>query len=298
MDTTKFDGIVFIDTWQELNTLRYAGRVIHILCRKGNMGFTFQDTHYNISSRDYVILPNATLASEFSASDDFQGILMNLSEVFVTSIAIRSNYGIIGHLSLLRNPVMKLSERDFRICETALQYLRMRMEDEGHLFREELLGSLLTAHILDLYDIHARNSKELQVSERVTSLLRKFIELLYNGEYIRNRDLEFYASHLCITPHYLSEICKKVSGKPASYWIDRFTMQEITRLLRQKERSLTEIAERMNFSSVSYFSRYVQKRINLSPSEYRKYYIFKNFPFNPNQSLDFRQNADRNEQDA
>ena len=144
------------------------------------------------------------------------------------------------------------------------------MEDEKHFFREELLGSLLTAHILDLYDIHARSHKDLQVSERVTFLLRSFIELLYNGEYVRNRDLEFYASRLCITPHYLSEICKKISGKPASYWIDRFTMQEITRLLRQKELSLTEIAERMNFSSVSYFSRYVQKRISLSPSEYRK----------------------------
>ena len=270
MGDTKFDGIVFADTWQEINTLQYAGRVIHILCRKGNMGFTFQDTHYNVSSGDYVILPNAALASDFSASDDFQGILMNLSEAFVTSIAIRSNYGIIGHLSLLRNPVMKLSERDFRICEAALLYLRMRMEDEKHFFREELLGSLLTAHILDLYDIHTRNHKDLQVSERVTSLLRKFVELLYNGEYVRNRDLEFYASRLCITPHYLSEICKKISGKPASYWIDRFTIQEITRLLRQKELSLTEIAERMNFSSVSYFSRYVQKRINLSPSEYRK----------------------------
>ena len=270
MGDTKFDGIVFADTWQEISGLQYAGRVIHILCRKGNMGFTFQDTYYNIAAGDYVILPNATLASDFSASDDFQGILMNLSEAFVTSIAIRSNYGIIGHLSLLRNPVMKLSGRDFRICEAALQYLRMRMEDEKHFFREELLGSLLTAHILDLYDIHARSHKDLQVSERVTSLLRSFIELLYNGEYVRNRDLEFYASHLCITPHYLSEICKRISGKPASYWIDRFTMQEITRLLRQKELSLTEIAERMNFSSVSYFSRYVQKRINLSPSEYRK----------------------------
>ena len=270
MDTTEFDGIVFVDTWQEFNSLRYAGRVIHIFCLKGNMGFSFQDTHYNISYGDYVILPNAALASDFSASDDFQGILMNLSEAFVASIAIRSNYGIIGHLSLLRNPVMKLSGRDFRICEAALLYLRMRMEDEKHFFREELLGSLLTAHILDLYDIHARSHKGLQVSERITFLLRNFIELLYNGEYIRNRDLGFYASRLCITPHYLSEICKKVSGKPASYWIDRFTMQEITRLLRQKELSLTEIAERMNFSSVSYFSRYVQKRIHLSPSEYRK----------------------------
>ena len=269
MEDTKFDGIVFADTWRGISTLQYAGRVIHILCRKGNMGFAFQDTHYNISSGDYVILPNATLASGFSASDDFQGILMNLSETFVTSIAIRSNYGIIGHLSLLRNPVMKLSERDFRICEAALQYLRMRMEDEKHFFREELLGSLLTAHILDLYDIHARSHRDLQVSERITSLLRNFIQLLYNGEYIRNRDLEFYASRLCITPHYLSEICKKISGKPASYWIDRFTMQEITRLLRQKELSLTEIAERMNFSSVSYFSRYIQKRLGVSPTEYR-----------------------------
>ena len=108
------------------------------------------------------------------------------------------------------------------------------------------------------------------MSERISSLLRKFIELLYNGAYIRNRDLEYYASRLCVTPHYLSELCKKVSGEPASYWIDRFTMQEITRLLRQKELPLTEIAERMNFSSVSYFSRYVQKRLSLPPSEYRK----------------------------
>ncbi len=276
MGNTKFDGIIFADTWQEFNTLRYAGRVIHILCRNGNMGFTFQNTHYNISSGDYVILPNAAFASGFSASDDFQGIMMNLSETFVTSIAIRSNYGIIGHLSLLRNPVMKLSGRDFRICEAALQYLRMRMEDEGHFFREELLGSLLTAHILDLYDIHARSRKELQVSERITSLLRNFIELLYNGEYIRNRDLEFYASRLCITPHYLSEICKKVSGKPAFYWIDRFTMQEITRLLRQKELPLTEIAERMNFSSVPYFSRYIRKRLGVCPTEYRDNFLRNN----------------------
>ena len=269
MCDTKFDGIIFADTLQEFNTLRYAGRVIHILCRKGNMGFTFQDTHYNISAGDYVILPNAAFASGFSASDDFHGTLMSLSESFVTSIAIRSNYGIIGHLSLLRNPVMKLSGRDFSICETALQYLRVRMEDEKHLFREELLGSLLTAHILDLYDIHARSRKEPQVSERITSLLRNFIELLYNGEYIRNRDLEYYASRLCITPHYLSETCKRISGEPASYWIERFTMQEITRLLRQKELPLTEIAERMNFSSVSYFSRYIRKRLGVCPTEYR-----------------------------
>ena len=269
MGDTKFDGIVFADTWQEISTLQYAGRVIHILCRKGNMGFTFQDTHYNVSSGDYVILPNAALASDFSASDDFQGILMNLSEAFVTSIAIRSNYGIIGHLSLLRNPVMKLSERDFRICEAALLYLRMRMEDEKHFFREELLGSLLTAHILDLYDIHAKSRKISALSERKAVILKKFIDLLYAGSFINHRNLSFYAQKLFISEHYLSEICKEISCKPASYWIDLFTVKEIVRYLCQKQLTLSQIAEKLNFSSLSYFCRYFRAKTGLSPNAYR-----------------------------
>ena len=179
------------------------------------MGFTFQDTRYHIAAGDYVILPNATLGSDFSDSGDFQGIFMSLSDLFITSIAIRSNYGIIGHLSLLQNPVMKLSFHDFRVCKQAMLCIRERMEDKGHLFREELLGSLLTAHILDLYDIHARRREAVRLSEHITFLLRKFIELLYNGEYIRHRSLDFYASRLCITPHYLSALEAGLGGGSA-----------------------------------------------------------------------------------
>ena len=92
MEHTDFDGIIFADTLQDFNALRHTGRVIHILCSGGNMGFTFQDTRYHIAAGDYVILPNATLGSDFSDSGDFQGIFMSLSDLFITSIAIRSNY--------------------------------------------------------------------------------------------------------------------------------------------------------------------------------------------------------------
>ena len=100
-------------------------------------------------------------------------------------------------------------------------------------------------------------------------LLRRFVGMLYDGEYREHRDLAYYASRLCITPHYLSEVCRYTCGRPATYWIDRFTMQEITRLLACKELPLAGIAERLNFSSLSYFSRYVQKRLGTSPSTYR-----------------------------
>ncbi|WP_455641210.1 helix-turn-helix domain-containing protein [Parabacteroides sp.] len=269
MEKTAWDGIIFIDSVKEYDTAQYSEHVLHILCTEGSMSFIFQNVRYNILSGDYVILTNVSLASAFSESPDFRAVMMSLSAPFITSMAIRSNYGIIGHLSLLQNPVMKLSARDFQRCREDMERIRERLDDEGHLFREEMLGYLLMAHILDLYDIHVRGTALQPVPERTRYLLQQFIELLYHGEYIRNRDLSYYASRLYITPHYLSEICKKVSGKPATYWIDNFTLLEITRLLRQKELSLMEIADRLNFSSLSYFSRYVQKRIGVSPSEYR-----------------------------
>ena len=76
--------------------------------------------------------------------------------------------------------------------------------------------------------------------------------------------LLYLPSRLCVTLHYLSEICRKACGIPVTYWIDRFTLHEIANLLCQKELPLSEIAAGMNFSSFSYFSRYVSRHFGIS----------------------------------
>ena len=72
MTHTDFDEIIFADTLQEFNALRYAGRVIHILCSGGNMGFTFQDTRYNIAAGDYVICPTPHSYRNFRTPKTFK----------------------------------------------------------------------------------------------------------------------------------------------------------------------------------------------------------------------------------
>ncbi|MCL1613637.1 helix-turn-helix domain-containing protein [Phocaeicola plebeius] len=62
---------------------------------------------------------------------------------------------------------------------------------------------------------------------------------------------------------------KKASGFHANFWIDRFTITEITRLLCDKTLTLKEISKRMNFASVSYFCRYVMRILKVTPSEYK-----------------------------
>ena len=241
-------GIMFADRVAGFAPAYTPGRVLHILCVSGGMSFTLNDVRYNVGPHDYVILPDAALASDITESAD-----------------------AIGHLALLQNPVMRLSDGDFATCREALDTLRRRMADSGgHQFRNEMLGHLLMAHILDIYDIHARGMRLSDVTERTRQLLRRFIEMLYQGEYTAHRDLDYYASRLCVTPHHLSDVCRKVSGRPASYWIERFTLNGIKRMLSRKDVALGDVAERFNFSSMSYFSRSVQKKLGMPPSKYRK----------------------------
>ena len=141
MEQVIWDKIYFGDSINDCDPQKQFGHILHILCMEGSMSFVFHDVRYNIAKGDYVILPNRSLACSFSESSDFDAIIMSLSESFVTSMALRSNYGIIGHLSLLQNPVMRLSENDFRKCRTDMSRLRERLNDREHLFREEMLGN-------------------------------------------------------------------------------------------------------------------------------------------------------------
>ncbi|MDD3972212.1 MAG: helix-turn-helix domain-containing protein [Clostridia bacterium] len=65
-------------------------------------------------------------------------------------------------------------------------------------------------------------------------------------------------------------MCKKTSGKTASEWIQNYATTRLILLLRNNKLTFTQIADSMNFSSQSFFSRYVRKVLGVSPSVYRE----------------------------
>lgn len=264
MNTPENYGITFTDGFEHC----YNDSILHILCTRGNVSFTFRRMRYNISKGDYAIITEVHLSSDFSVSHDFDGFIMWLTNDFIEAASIRSNYGVFGKLSLMRNPVMRLNENDLARCAGDLARLRNRL-GENHLFRDEMLGSLLAAHILDLYDIHSRLDHIDKIPERAAKLMNDFINLLQSGEYMKSRELGHYASMLCITPHYLSDISRELSGNPAGYWIDRLAIADIVRAVADKSLTLTEISERFNFRSLSHFSRYFSAKVGMVPIQYR-----------------------------
>lgn len=269
MKETASAGISFADDIGNFNFTAHIRMLVHILCIGGSFSFISNHTRFNVSSGDYVIITPGSGMTGLSCSGDIKAIIMSFPESVVLTSAIRSNYGVFGHLSLIENPVLRLSESDFNRCRMDLENLRERNAETGHIFHDELTGALLKAHILDLYDIHARANRKIELNSQPARIMRSFIEMLINGDYTGCRKLERYASQLCITPHYLTEISKKISGRPATYWIELFLIRAATVALMQSDRPLEEIADSLSFSSLSHFSRFVKSKFDMSPTRFR-----------------------------
>ena len=124
--------------------------------------------------------------------------------------------------------------------------------------------------ILDFFDFHAELYGEDKITSQYYQLMEQFLDMLERGDYRRNRDIGYYADKLCVTSKYLSEVAKKVSGLPANYWITRYASLDISRLLRDRSLTFTEISDMFGFSSLSHFSRYVLNNLGAKPTDFRE----------------------------
>lgn len=242
----------------------------HLLCLEGSAVIKFNTRDFSIEKGGCCIIRATQLIEGWKVSDDFQCVIVYADPQFIEKATPRSNYGIRGSLSLFNTPVFHLNEEEFERCKSDYKHIEKCLANPGHRFFEEVKLNAMQALILDFFDFHARlNDKEDDIQTPSAQLMWRFIGMLERGDYRQNREVSYYASELCVAPKYLSEICKQVSGESANYWINRFSILDISRLLRDKQLDFVEIADLFNFSSASYFTRYVQRYLGESPSEYR-----------------------------
>ena len=107
---------------------------------------------------------------------------------------------------------------------------------------------------------------EKKVSKQ-TNVYNSFLELL-NEYSTTNREVQFYAEKLGITPKYLSAVTIEYSGKNASCWIDEYVITKAKSLLREQKYNIKFVSEELNFPSQSFFGRYFKRITGMSPKQF------------------------------
>ena len=87
--------------------------------------------------------------------------------------------------------------------------------------------------------------------------------------------LEVLSKLFFISKYHLSREFKKRTSKTVVQYINKTSIMHAERKIMETKKSLTEISHETGFSSLTHFNRVFKSETNLTPSEYRKIYLYK-----------------------
>lgn len=260
-----------------MNAPELSHTCMHLLCTDGEGSFVFNERCYHIVKNDLLVIPYPVRVSNIAAHADMQVEWFAVDYKFLQNLLPSNNYSIGGSITLNQNPVIKLTDEQTALLLSDFHRLRDRMDVRHLLFYRELMGSLCLTMIYDIFEPHAQRDATDTHSDRTAYIVKQLMALLSTGISRTERDVSYYAERLNVSPKYLSATIKRVTGHSVTSYIDRHTVTILKDYLGDERLSLTQIAERMNFASLSYFSRYCTKHLGQSPSEYRRSLLPKEF---------------------
>lgn len=263
------EDIVWSDNVSLTNSTAFYDCVVHMICISGSCEFSYNGNPFTISKGDIAVLSRPGLVKDLSADDEFRCEFIAAPEKFLHSLLPANNYAIQGCVSLFDNPVMHVKEDHAGRFREDIANIKKRLPDSDHRFYREMIGSLLQTMIYDLFDFHSKDTDSILTTDRVGYIVSQFLTLMESGRPKTQREVAYYADLLNVTPKYLSDTIKRVTGHSTSDYINRAASAIIINYLKDSKLSIMQIADEMQFTSVSYFSRYCTKHIGMSPSQYR-----------------------------
>ncbi len=253
-----------------MNAHELSHTCMHLLCTAGEGSFVFNERCYHIVKNDLVVIPMPHRVKNLAAHTDLQVEWFAADYKFLQNLLPSNNYSIGGSIALNQDPVIQLTDEQARHILDDFHRLRERMEDSHLQFYRELMGSLCLTMMYDIFEAHAQREATDSHTDRTAYIVKQLMALLSTGISRTERDVSYYAARLNVSPKYLSATIKRVTGHSVTSYINRHTIPILKDYLNDERLSLSQIADSMNFTSLSYFSRYCTKHLGQSPSEYRQ----------------------------
>ena len=240
------------------------------VCTKGFAHFVLNGKECHVKEGDLFITFGRQTIDHFERSEDFQGSALFQSQEFVQESLMTMRYLWPYLIYLMRHPVMSLNEQERAIVREGYTLLKNRLASEEEVLRQELIQAILQVFYLDVCRMmEKRAPREEHYNSRTYNLFYHFMQLLASN-YMIEREVAWYAQTLSLTPKYLSEVVKTVSGRTVGQWISIMVVMEIKSLLRNTDMSVKQIAQQLNFTTQSVMGRYFKNLTGLSPLDYRK----------------------------
>jgi len=243
------------------------------LMLEGNVHFADNLESFALKKNSvFLASPDTPRHSSITIDDQVDMLLVPFTSNFPVKLNFPENFlEVIEHYFTSKfNPIWHIGEEESESLKqnilTLQRYLHL---PQSHLFKTEILKSLFQVFLLELARLATQYAgKSLSKPSRKKQLYLDFY-LMVKERYKMHRSVNYYAEQLSISPKYLSEVTKELSGVSASELINNFVVQEAKSLLNYTRLSIVEISEALNFSDQSFFGKFFKRAVGMSPHHYR-----------------------------
>ncbi|MBR1469892.1 MAG: AraC family transcriptional regulator [Prevotella sp.] len=270
-----FDNdIVVVDSIQkfaEVSAARVSMSAIAI-CTCGRVQGLMNGQQIELRQNQVAVIPANVMITDLMISPDF-----NLKALFFTTQILQSflreKMSVWNEVMYIRRiHILILAEDDMLFYTHFYEMLRLCVErGKDRPFHTEIVQSLIRSAMLGLcgaMKMLLPDNPATFKTGNADNYFQRFLNLISQSE-VKYRTVKSYADELCISPKYLSVICKKHSGKTANEWITEHVMEDIRYHLRQTDLSVKQVCDRLGFANPSFFGKYVKEHFGTTPTQLR-----------------------------
>ena len=251
-----------------------------ILCTGGYIDVYYRGEMLRINAGDlFVRIPDFSQPlGPYEMSEDFEFRQVTIDagiydQIMYDHMRVEPNWWSKQEY-IKRNPIFHVNEHSTDFFNTYYHLLTLQLQDHISDYRRQILRLIARGAMMELLNymdklsVMANFGANRHMINQGDYIFHEFIQLLQ--QYPHEREVQWYAKHLNITPKYLSEVCKSKSGKSAGEWITEITVSELKHYLQSSTIPIREVARMMEFPNASFFSQYAKKHLGMTPNRFRK----------------------------
>ncbi|WP_395063398.1 AraC family transcriptional regulator [Flavobacterium sp.] len=168
--------------------------------------------------------------------------------------------------SVKSQPELFFEEEELQEIEVYFKLMKIESESRKAKQKDKILNLLDIINIEVSRKYLLKNNHKTPIYNHKINQFEKLIETFFRTE----KSPSFYASKMSITLKHLNRICKSILNKTATQLITERVILEAKRLLIDQNKSISQIADELNFENYSYFAKLFKKENGISPSDFRR----------------------------
>ena len=251
----------------------YANNLYTISIKKGMTSkLIYGQTEFDFDDGVLVVTaPKQVISIEKLEKIELTGYKLIFHPDFIQGYPLAKKIHNYAFFSYSANKALFLSDKEEEIVLNLFKSIEQECANNTDKFSQDVLIAnieLLLVHIDRYYNRQFLTRKK--ISNDTLSKMEEILNRYFEAEHTQLPTVQYIADQLNLSPTYLSDLLKNLTGLTAQQHIHEKLIEKAKELLFTSNLSVSEIAYQLGFEFPQSFNKLFKKKTNLTPLEFKQ----------------------------